>query len=174
MHEDEKGRKIGQQRKKKKKERKKEKEEEEEDEEGMVPSKDPLRKPGVESNHQPFELESNALPLAPPGLGHASTRQVSTKQQPFLFLFFFKKSVYSLQLKSRSTRLLKREWTCMFPSLRVSKTHALEGLPYETIVDLMTTGLTRVRLQRFSVGEQMFPMLLHLLLEKRACIGLQG
>ena len=62
----------------------------------------------------------------------------------------------------------------MFPSLRVSKTHALEGLPYETIVDLMTTGLTRVRLQRFSVGEQMFPMLLHLLLEKRACIGLQG
>ena len=62
----------------------------------------------------------------------------------------------------------------MFPSLRVSKTHALEGLPYETIVDLMTTGLTRVRLQRFSVGEQMFPMRLHLLLEKRACIGLQG
>ena len=62
----------------------------------------------------------------------------------------------------------------MFPSLRVSKTHALEGLPYETIVDLMTTGLTRVRLQRFSVGEQMFPMLLHLLLEKGACIGLQG
>lgn len=62
----------------------------------------------------------------------------------------------------------------MFPSLRVSKTHALEGLPYETIVDLMTPGLTRVRLQRFSVGEQMFPMLLHLLLEKRACIGLQG
>ena len=62
----------------------------------------------------------------------------------------------------------------MFPSLRVSKTHALEGLPYETIVDLMTTGLTRVRLQRFSLGEQMFPMLLHLLLEKRACIGLQG
>ena len=94
MHEDEKGRKIGQQRKKKKKERKKERKEEEE--EGMVPSKDPLRKPGVESNHQPFELESNALPLAPPGLGHASTRQVSTKQQPFLFLFFFKKSVYSL------------------------------------------------------------------------------
>lgn len=62
----------------------------------------------------------------------------------------------------------------MFPSLWVSKTHALEGLPYETIVDLMTTGLTRVRLQRFSVGEQMFPMLLHLLLEKRDCIGLQG
>ena len=44
----------------------------------------------------------------------------------------------------------------MLPSLRVSKTHALEGLPYETIVDLMTTGLTRVRLQRSSVGEQMF------------------
>ena len=62
----------------------------------------------------------------------------------------------------------------MLPSLRVSKTHALEGLPYETIVDLMTTGLTRVRLQRFSVGEQMFPMLLHLLLEKGALIGLQG
>ena len=51
----------------------------------------------------------------------------------------------------------------MLPSFRVSKTHALEGLPYETIVDLMTTGLTRVRLQRFSVDEQ----LLHLLLEKR-------
>ena len=140
----------------------------------MVPSKDPLRKPGVESNHQPFDLESNALPLAPPGLGHASTRQVSTKQQPFYSYFLKKKSVYSLHLKSRSTRLLKREWTCMFPSLRVSKTHALEGLPYETIVDLMTPGLTRVRLQRFSVGEQMFPMLLHLLLEKRDCIGLQG
>ena len=73
----------------KKQERKKRKEEEEEEEEeGMGRSKDPLRKPGVESNHQPFELESNALPLALPGLGHASTRQVSTKQQPFLFLFF--------------------------------------------------------------------------------------
>lgn len=81
--------------------------EEEEEEEGIVPTKDPLRKPGVESNHQPFDLESNALPLAPPGLGHAGTRQVSTKQQPFLFLFFFK-SVYGLHLKSRSTRLLKR------------------------------------------------------------------
>ena len=62
--------------------------EEEEEEEGIVPTKDPLRKPGVESNHQPFDLESNALPLAPPGLAHAISRQVSTKQQPFLFLFF--------------------------------------------------------------------------------------
>ena len=57
------------------------------EEEGIVPTKDPLRKLGVESNHQPFDLESNALPLAPPGLGHANIRQVSTKQQPFLFLF---------------------------------------------------------------------------------------
>ena len=62
----------------------------EEEEEGIVPTEDPLRKPGVESNHQPFDLESNALPLAPPGLGHASTRQVSTKQQPF-YSYFFKK-----------------------------------------------------------------------------------
>ena len=63
---------------------------EEEEEGGIVPTEDPLRKPGVESNHQPFDLESNALPLAPPGLGHASTRQVSTKQQPF-YSYFFKK-----------------------------------------------------------------------------------
>ena len=27
-----------------------------EEEEGMVPTKDPLRKLGVESNHQPFDL----------------------------------------------------------------------------------------------------------------------
>ena len=59
----------------------------EEEEEGIVPTKDPLRKLRVESNHQPFDLESNALPLAPPGLGHGNIRQVSTKQQPFLFLF---------------------------------------------------------------------------------------
>ena len=87
--------------------KKKEQAAKEEEEEGIVPTKDPLRKPGVESNHQPFDLESNALPLAPPGLAHAISRQVSTKQQPFLFLFFFK-SVYGLHLKSRSTRLLKR------------------------------------------------------------------
>ena len=69
----------------KKKERKKRKEEEEE---GMVPSKDPLRKPGVESNHQPFELESNALPLALPGLAHAISRTISTKEQPFYCYFY--------------------------------------------------------------------------------------
>ena len=61
-------------------------------EEGIVPAKDLLRKPAVESNHEPFDLESNALPLAPPGLRHASTRQVSTKQQPF-YSYFFKISV---------------------------------------------------------------------------------
>lgn len=32
-------------------------------------------------------MESNALPLAPPGLGHANSRTISTKEQPFLFLF---------------------------------------------------------------------------------------
>ena len=74
----------------KKKDQAAKEEDEEEEEEGIVPTKDPLRKPGVESNHQPFDLESNALPLAPPGLGHASTRQVSTKQQPF-YSYFFKK-----------------------------------------------------------------------------------
>ena len=68
------------------KERKKRKEEEEE--EGMVPSKDPLRKPGVESNHQPFDLESNALPLALPGLAHANSRTISTKEQPFYSYFY--------------------------------------------------------------------------------------
>ena len=102
MYEAEKGRKIGQQKKKKKKERKKEKEEEkerkkekkrkeeeeEEEEEGMVPSKDPLLKPGVELNHQPFDLESNALSLALPGLAHANCRTISTKEQPFYFYFY--------------------------------------------------------------------------------------
>ena len=66
----------------------------------MVPSKDPLRKPGVESNHQPFDLESNALPLAPPGLGHSSTRTISTKN-PFYFYF----TVYHLRLKFRPKAL---------------------------------------------------------------------
>ena len=74
----------------KEEEKERKEEEEEEEEEGIVPTKDPLRMPGVESNHQPYDLESNALPLAPPGLGHASTRQVSTKQQPF-YSYFFKK-----------------------------------------------------------------------------------
>ena len=62
--------------------------EEEEEEEGMVPSKDPLRKPGVESNHQPFDLESNALPLALPGLAHANCRTISTKN-PFFNSYFY-------------------------------------------------------------------------------------
>lgn len=44
-----------------------------EEEEGMVPTKDPLRRLRVESNHQPFDDKSNALPLAPPGLEHPST-----------------------------------------------------------------------------------------------------
>ena len=84
MHEDEKKkRKIGQQKKKKKKEKKRK------EEEGMGRSKDPLRKPGVESNHQPFELESNALPLALPGLAHANSRTISTKEQPFFYCYFY-------------------------------------------------------------------------------------
>ena len=85
--EEEKERKKERRKKKmKKKERKKRKEEEEE--EGMGRSKDPLRKPGVESNHQPFDLESNALPLALPGLAHANSRTISTKEQPFYFYFY--------------------------------------------------------------------------------------
>ena len=101
MHEDEKGRKIGQQKKKKKKERKKEGKKEKEEEKGMVPSKDPLRKPGVESNHQPFDLESNALPLALPGLAHANTRTISTKNPFFISIF----TLYRLHLKFRSEAL---------------------------------------------------------------------
>ena len=73
----------------------------EEEEEGIVPTEDPLRKPGVESNHQPFDLESNALPLALPGLAHANTRTISTKNPFFISIF----TVYRLHLKFRSEAL---------------------------------------------------------------------
>ena len=68
----------------------------------MGRSKDPLRKPGVESNHQPFELESNALPLALPGLAHANSRTISTKEQPFFIAIF---TVYRLHLMFGSEAL---------------------------------------------------------------------
>lgn len=38
----------------------------------------------------------------------------------------------------------------------------------------MPTGLTSVRLQRSSVGRDIFPMVVHPLLEKRDLLGLQG